>query len=209
MKTDLVEKRCIHCARAITRSTSSRDHIPSKFLLVHPYPDNIETIRVCTECNRSFAQDEEYMAAFLGTLLWNGDEPKSQLERILESNWVLQDDLDDSLFIVTSDAKQRIALEPDEQRLRRVVSKNAVGHMFLALGVAPRPSKISICVLENLPYAVREGLYGLSTGWITVQEGAYRYQLVDQGALVVRSVIHEFLATETIWPSPIGHSAGY
>lgn len=207
MRADLFEKRCIHCARSITRSTSSRDHIPSKFLLLHPYPYNIDTIRICADCNKSFAQDEEYMAAFLGTLLWKGGEALSRLETIIESNWTLQDDLDDGLFVDTADVEPRIALEPNEQRLRRVVSKNAVGHMFLAIGHALRPSKISICALENLPKSVREELFDSSPEWITVQEGAYRYQLVDQHAFAVRSVIHEFLATEALWlPKDRTHS---
>ena len=139
------------------------------------------------------------MAAFLGALLWEGDGPQSRLERILESNWTLQGDLEDALVVDTDSAGIRVALEPDEERLRKVVTKNAVGHLYLAHGIARPPSKVSMCARENLPDDAREKHFGMSSAWITTQEGTNRYQVISQGMIVVRSVIHEYLVTEALW----------
>jgi hypothetical protein len=35
--------------------------------------------------------------------------------------------------------------------------------------------------------------------WVTVQEGTYRYAVAQVGRMRVRSVIHEYLATEVLW----------
>lgn len=139
------------------------------------------------------------MAAFLGTLLWHGVEPLSRLERILDSNWTLQDDLDNALVVDTNGPEIRVSLQPDETRMRRVVTKNAVGHLYLTRGVARNPSKVSFCALENLPDDAREALFGASSAWTIIQKGTYRFEVSDNGIFSVRSVIHEYLATETLW----------
>ncbi len=36
-------------------------------------------------------------------------------------------------------------------------------------------------------------------GWITVQDGRYRFLAVAEGSLMVRGVISEYLAFEVIW----------
>lgn len=39
----------------------------------------------------------------------------------------------------------------------------------------------------------------LVNGWISIQDGIYRYSVFQEKGLVVRSVIHNYLATEVIW----------
>ena len=39
----------------------------------------------------------------------------------------------------------------------------------------------------------------LVNGWIVVQDGRYRYCVMPQGRILVRSVIAEYLATEVLW----------
>jgi hypothetical protein len=39
----------------------------------------------------------------------------------------------------------------------------------------------------------------LSGSWVIVQDGIYRYAVAQQGVILVRSVIFEYLATETFW----------
>ena len=40
----------------------------------------------------------------------------------------------------------------------------------------------------------------LDQGWVTVQKDVYRYRVVQRpGETLVRSVIHEYLATEVSW----------
>ena len=39
----------------------------------------------------------------------------------------------------------------------------------------------------------------LSGNWVIVQGGAYRYAVAQQGVMLVRSVIFDYLATEVYW----------
>ncbi len=39
----------------------------------------------------------------------------------------------------------------------------------------------------------------LVDGWVVVQDGSYRYSVVQEGRILVRSVIAEYLATEVFW----------
>ena len=48
----------------------------------------------------------------------------------------------------------------------------------------------------------------LNRGWVTVQEGVYRYMVVQLfGGTVVRSVIREYMATEVLWSDETDNSA--
>lgn len=149
-------------------------------------------------CNNSFAPDEEYMSAFLGLLLWVDDIPLSRISQVLDSNWAIQNCFDDGL-IVTED--NRVAIMPDEDRLRKVITKNAVGQLHSIKGVSTisRPDKVSICPLENLPDETRDVLFGPGPSWMIAQERKYRFQVIEHGAVFVRTVIHEYLGTEVVW----------
>lgn len=189
---------CCHCGREITRSTSTLDHVPSKCFLEKPFPANLTTLRICIGCNNSFASDEEYMSAFLGMLLWDGDNPPSRISRILDSNWVIQDDFDHRLAVTD---EGYITIEPDEDRLRNVIAKNAVGHLHSFTGTSPisHPDKVSMCPLANLPSEARVALFKPNADWTIAQQDKYRFKVIEHGAVVVRSVIHEYLGTEAIW----------
>jgi len=39
----------------------------------------------------------------------------------------------------------------------------------------------------------------LSGAWVVVQDGVYRYAVVQIGVLLVRTVVFEYLATEVSW----------
>jgi hypothetical protein len=39
----------------------------------------------------------------------------------------------------------------------------------------------------------------LDKGWVVVQDDVYRYAVVQEGTLMVRSVIRNYLATEVSW----------
>lgn len=39
----------------------------------------------------------------------------------------------------------------------------------------------------------------LINGWVNVQSDVYRYLVVQEGGLLVRSVIRNYLATEVLW----------
>ena len=60
---------CVHCGQSITELETSRDHVPSKSLLLKPHPANLPIVQVCKSCNNGFSLDEEYLVAFLGSVL--------------------------------------------------------------------------------------------------------------------------------------------
>jgi hypothetical protein len=39
----------------------------------------------------------------------------------------------------------------------------------------------------------------LRDGWIVVQDGVYRYAVIQEGGMLVKSVLFEYLATEVHW----------
>ena len=41
--------------------------------------------------------------------------------------------------------------------------------------------------------------HDLVDGWVVVQDGSSRYSVVQEGRILVRSVIAEYLATEVFW----------
>src|SRR5947208_2298631 len=69
---------CIHCGGWISALDCNRDHVPSKSLLRRPYPANLPTVLICTQCNAGFSKDEEYFAAFLGSVLSGSADPALQ-----------------------------------------------------------------------------------------------------------------------------------
>lgn len=69
---------CIHCGNCLEAGDANRDHVPSKCLLLEPYPANLPVIPVCKACNEGFSPDEEYMATFLGCVLAGSTEPDRQ-----------------------------------------------------------------------------------------------------------------------------------
>ena len=115
---------------------------------------------------------------------------------------------------------------PETERVNSVVIKNARGHVFYEYGepMLTEPENVWICPLEYMSEAERESFENddahmltvwpemgsrmmtrimtgqdLSGGWVVVQEGVYRYSLNQCGTIRVRSILHEYLATEVYW----------
>ena len=127
----------------------------------------------------------------------------------------------------TNSGETRYIWTPETERIHRVIVKNARGHVFYELGepILTEPDQVSTAPLKSLAVAQRnafENIQGdntvagwpevgsrmmtrvmsgqdLSDGWVTVQDGTYRYSVVRCGAIVVRSVLYNYLATEVCW----------
>jgi hypothetical protein len=120
--------------------------------------------------------------------------------------------------------ESRVVWAPERERVERVVVKNARGHVYFEYGepMLEAPAHVWYAPLPLLSEkdriqfeAVQTGslwpemgsrmmnrvLTGqdLSDGWVIAQDGVYRYAVLQQGRLVVRSVIEEYLATEVLW----------
>ncbi|ODT94156.1 MAG: hypothetical protein ABS86_00450 [Sphingobium sp. SCN 64-10] len=125
------------------------------------------------------------------------------------------------------DDLQPFTLYPDPDRVRRVIVKNARGHAYHEIG-EPRleaPDHVAFVPLEQLSAEQREAFesagqpgelavwpevgsrmtvhllddQAMVGGWITVEPGRYRYAIHWSGDVTVKSVIWEYLATETRW----------
>ena len=113
---------------------------------------------------------------------------------------------------------------PEDDRINRVVLKNARGHVYYEIGqpvlhepafVGTRPF-ILMTPEERTRYEGTGGLAAwpevgsrmmtrlgtgedLHNGWIVVQDEFYRYRVEQVGGFVVRAVLQEYLATEVYW----------
>lgn len=124
---------------------------------------------------------------------------------------------------------QPFTLYPDPDRIARVVVKNARGHAYYEIGepMLEAPDQVAFVPLDQLNSEQRDAFEASGAGgefaiwpevgsrmtarllreepmvggWITVEPGRYRYSLDWSGAVTVKSVIWEYLATETRWDS--------
>lgn len=122
---------------------------------------------------------------------------------------------------------QPFKLYPDPDRVRRVIIKNARGHAYHEISepLMEMPEHVAFLPLEQLNSEQRntfESTFteaGLATwpevgsrmsvhlvegdalvgGWIVVEPGRYRFSVDWSAGVTVRTVIWEYLATETRW----------
>lgn len=114
---------CIYCGKP----ANTREHVPSKSLLMEPFPENLPTIPACFECNNGFSADEEYFICFLEVLKSKvyGDysisehvngilSKKESLYRLIESQILSKNGIIYPSF--------------DINRFSRIITKLAIGH---------------------------------------------------------------------------------
>ena len=76
----------------------------------------------------------------------------------------------------------------------------SIGHVAIETGLtAPSDPVISFAALNSLPLIGHE-LFHKSPSWRVVEPDLYRYVVLAEPVLIVRTVIWEFLATEAMWP---------
>ncbi len=220
---------CVHCGEWIGNVKISRDHVPSKSLVLKPYPENLPVVLICETCNGKFSPDEEYLSAFLSCVLTGSTKPDIQkiprAKRILQNSQKLRARIEKSKTeYKTIGGDTQTIWKPEYDRIKRVIVKNARGHAYFEYGepMLEEPSHVSTVPLDSLTEQERNefetvdfgGLFpevgsrmmtrvltgqDLSDGWIMVQDGVYRYSVVQQGRILVRSVLCEYLATEVFW----------
>jgi hypothetical protein len=219
---------CVYCRASISKVETNWDHVPTKSLLDRPLPAHIPQIEVCKECNSSFSFDEEYVAAFISCVMCGSADPDAQhnnkLKRTLARSPALVSKLNAAKKIVAdSTGNERIIWQPEIERIHRIVIKNARGHAFFEFGepMLDEPEHVWALPLAFLTEQQRKEFEAVTTlawpevgsrmmirmasgadlenGWITVQDGVYRYAVLQEGTLLVRSVIRNYLATEVFW----------
>lgn len=132
----------------------------------------------------------------------------------------------DGQLLLFEDLKP-FTLYPDIEKIRRVVVKNARGHAYHEIGepLLEAPDHVAFTPLENLSPEQRDAFEAVDTsadlavwpevgsrmtvrlfdeeamvgGWVPVESGRYRYSIDWSDAVTVKTVIWEYLATETRW----------
>lgn len=170
---------CIHCGGWIAALDSNRDHVPSKSLLVKPYPPNLPVVEICSVCNGGFSLDEEYLVAFLGAVLAGTTDPDRQTnakaEAILKRNKRLRVRIDRAKReYKTHGGETRAVWTPELDRVERVVLKNARGHAFFEIGepMLRAPQHIAATPLESLTRAQRQEFEEIETGGMWPEVGS-------------------------------------
>lgn len=153
-------------------------------------------------------------------------QANTRVQRILERSPSLRKRIENgrvesrTLF----DEETRVVWTPEHERIERVILKNARGHAYFEFGepMLDAPARVLFGPLQLLSAEDRarfEDVQGgsfwpevgsrmltrvltgqdLFDGWVIAQDEVYRYAVVQQGRLLVRSVIEEYLATEVLW----------
>lgn len=220
---------CIHCSKTLNGLSYSRDHAPTKSLLVEPHPEHLPQVLVCRECNSGFSRDEEYFVAFLSAVRSGTADTAGQTHptasRILARNEPLRRRIERSRREYTTvGGDLRSVWTPESERIKRVVLTNARGHVMHELGepMLDPPASVGFLLLESLSPSNRDDFESaafhssypevgsrmltrmvtgqdLDGGWVIVQDSVYRYTVIQDRGVAVRSVIHDYLATEVVW----------
>lgn len=224
-----LEGRCLHCEKAfgddIVRSV---DHCPSKTLLLKPYPTNLPTVPACVKCNNGFSDDEQYVRMFLECVIAGSADPDAQPDSGVRTALVRATGLRAEIEAAMREPLfpgHPMMWVPDHRRMSNVLTKNARGHLWYEHAAhRPDPPSVGYAALESLNDEQREafenppdvsavlpevGTRALArvfsgdtfAGWTFVQDGRYRFAIdhLGNGAVRVRSIISEYLATEVLW----------
>jgi hypothetical protein len=158
---------CIHCGQWLALAETNEDHVPSKSLLQKPRPHHLPVVRICKPCNSSFSRDEQYLVAFLSSVLAGSTDPSAQKNasaaRSLGNSAKLR-----ALIDRSSSSYQTVGGEictvwkPDMHRVNRVVVKNARGHAYFEFGepMMTEPTHVWACPLESMTSKDREDFEG-------------------------------------------------
>ena len=221
---------CTHCGVDLHPRNASKDHVPSRCLLDRPFPDNLPTVAICRSCNASFAEDEEYFFVSLAAVISGDANPdpgrfRSAASAIERSPRLRARTARARRHRLPLWSDQEVLWEPEVDSFDSVIVKNARGHVLYELGepVFGMPSRVMYWPVSRMSAGQRNtfelvsrgtgmpevgsrmtqrvlGLAPLVNGWVEVQNGVYRYAIVQRSdMLLVRTFIRDCLATEVIW----------
>lgn len=181
-----MNSRCVYCGNP----ASTGDHVPPKALLARPLPNNLLKVRSCVSCNRGASLDEQYFLVLVGQistspLIAEKLAPGGQIDRTLSRSPALEERLLQALSV--DEESGRIHIQPEHERVHRVVRKIAIGLFVLRYGWAPSPDFVGPAGVY--PYNIhdrRPPQYFISTlterfrskRWHTVQRGVFSYIFV-------------------------------
>ena len=196
---------CAYCGVGILDEKRTKDHVPSKALLNRPYPENLPVVDACQQCNAGFSKDEQYLSAFLATVICGSTSPDfgrfPEAAKTLVRSAALRARVERARRVqATLWGDPDIQWTPESERVARVLVKNARGHALFELGLPflSDPAYIGFSPLLLMPHE-QKAHFGsgpenmlwaevgsrmmqrmtisdlLPEGWVEVQPGAYRY----------------------------------
>ncbi len=150
-------RNCLHCGKLPARKETTKDHVPSKCLLNPGFPANLTVVNACRRCNEGFARDEQYFAAFLASVISGSTSPDSKrfpaAAKTLARQTKLRRRIDRSRDVVKSaDGDRTILWTPENERLERVLVKNARGHVWSKTGqvIIEPPLNVGISPIQSM-----------------------------------------------------------
>lgn len=215
---------CVHCGGPY----ETDDHVPSKVLLDEPYPANLIVCPSCLKCNNELSADETYLACLLECVI-AGEATPSKLQRpkiakALEHNGALLKRLGNA----QSEGEDGKVWAVEIARVKAVLLKLARGHAayehnqpqlqdpdyldFKPLRTMNESERAAFEMTETgglaaWPEVGSRAMQRLlvvdgdvfAEGWITVQDGNYRFNVSDENGMAVKIVLREYLACQVIW----------
>lgn len=126
--SDLSDQRlhgfCIYCGQ----SSPTKEHVPARFLLDDPLPNNLHTVEACSSCNNSFSMDEEYLGCLLEAIIHGAisrrDRIRPKVRRTLDRQAKLAARIESSNEIING----KILWHVELGRISNVIKKLAQGH---------------------------------------------------------------------------------
>lgn len=218
----------IPCKEGHKESRYNRDHVPAKTLLNPPYPENLPVVSMCQECNTAYGRDEEYLAAFISSVICGSTNLDTRrfpvAARIMNHSPRLQRRIEEARGVqVAPSGNTEMVWTPEMERVERVILKNARAHVLLELGqlILEPPSYVRIVPIQLMSTQQRTQFENASlgdAGWPEVGSRLMQrivngecglggwitvqdetYRYAVSETLDVRICIREYLACEVGW----------
>lgn len=214
---------CVHCGGPY----ETADHVPSKVLLDEPYPDNLIVCPSCLRCNNELSTDETYLACLLECVITGEPTPsrmqRSKIARTLQHNEALLKRLEKARY----DGQGGTIWAVENHRITTVLLKLARGHAAYEHNQPQlqEPDYLDfrpLCTMNESERAAferaEEGSLAaspevgsramqrllvvdsdvFSEGWITVQDGNYRFSVSNENGMAIKIVLREYLACQIV-----------
>lgn len=201
------------------------DHVPPKFFLDTPLPENVCTVGSCRTCNNGVSADEQYVGCLIDIVLVGSVSDEDRLRPKVARTFRKRPSLGQRLGAARIDGPSGTYWLPEITAVNRVVSKLTQGHAAFELSepMLRAPDRIEVFPLVELNEEERRSFESipegecwpevgsramlrwaaggpdLVDGWIIVQPGRYRYLTAAAQGAVVRIVLSEYLGCEAAW----------